>query len=120
MMDIDQSKLDQLQRKANIALGLSFDGSDDWWTYVTIDTEEWGINIWDDCAWGDGAGPEGVKWGPVVKHDDFPDDDGRRSMKITAYPCNEDGLDTSDWVCLNVDKFPLWVMEARLKVKEVL
>jgi len=41
-------------------------------------------------------------------------------MVITAYPCNEDGLDTSVWVNLQVDKFPLWVMEARIKVKEVL
>jgi hypothetical protein len=41
-------------------------------------------------------------------------------MVITAYLCNEDGLDTSDWVNLQVDKFPLWVMEARIKVKGVL
>jgi hypothetical protein len=118
-MELDQDLLDRLQRQANIALALHFDGSDDWWHYVMVDGQEWGINIWDDCMWGDATGPLGTKWGPVVKHDDFPDDDGRRSMKITAYPCNEDGLDTSDWVCLAVDKFPLWVMEARLKVKEV-
>lgn len=118
-MDITQDKRDRLQRQANIALGLHFDGSDDWWHYVTVDDEEWGINIWDDCQWGDGT-TVGTKWGPVVKHEDFPDDDGRHSMVITAYPCNEDGLDTSVWVNLQVDKFPLWVMEARIKVKEVL
>lgn len=118
-MELDQDKLDRLQRQANIALALNFDGSDDWWTYVIVDDEEWGINIWDDCMWGDGKGYAGTRWGKAVMHEDHPDEDGRRSMKIAAYPCNEDGVNTSEWVTLQVDKFPLWVMEARLKVKEV-
>jgi hypothetical protein len=97
--NIDQAKKDRLQQVANIFLGLHFDGSDDWWRYTVIDHEEWGINIWDACVWGDGSS---------------------EGMKITAYLCNEDGVDTSNWVQLRVDAFPLWVMKARLKIKEKL
>lgn len=97
--NIDQAKKDRLQQVANIFLGLHFDGSDDWWRYTVIDREEWGINIWDACVWGD---------------------DSSEGMKITAYLCNEDGVDTSNWVQLRVDAFPLWVMKARLKIKEKL
>jgi hypothetical protein len=98
--NLDQAKRDRLQQVANIFLGLHFDGSDDWWRYTVLDREEWAINIWDACVWGDGSEGEG--------------------MKITAYLCDEDGVNTSNWVQLRVDAFPLWVMKARLKVKEVL
>jgi hypothetical protein len=102
-MKVSHEVTAELQSKANHALARQFDGSDDWWTYVMVGEDEWAINIWDADMWGDGT---------------------NTGLRITAYICNEDGVDTSDWITLDVNVIYLFVQQARLrmrlKLKEVI
>jgi hypothetical protein len=98
-MEVSPKVVAELQSKANRALATEFDGSDDWWTYVMVGEDEWGINIWDADMWGDGT---------------------NEGLRITAYICNEDGVDTSDWITLDVNVIYQFVQQARLKVKELI
>ena len=99
-MDVSTLTKVRLQIQADVALALGFDGGDDWWTYVMLGRDEWAINIWDGCVWGDGSEGDG--------------------LTITAYSCHEDGVDTSDWVQLRIRTIPAFLASVRLTIKGLL
>ena len=90
----------QLQNKGNYLFATQFDGSGDWWEYVTLAGEEWGINIFDDHEFGDAPEPE--------------------TYKMSAYVCDEGGLSTDDWITLTIEPYAKLIMKTRLKMKELI
>ena len=88
----------QLQTKGNYLLATKFDGSDDWWEYFMLDGEEWAMNIFDDHMFGNAT--------------------QYNTWKMSAYVCNEDGVDTDDWISLKIDQSALAKLDRRLKLTE--
>ena len=90
----------KLQGHANRLLSLEYDGSGDWWGYVTVFDKEYGINIWSADEWGDGSTKSG--------------------LRITVYETDAVTGDTvyDDYTDLDADPLPLKICKLRLKVKD--
>lgn len=94
MDDVTQFKL---QCKANQVLALEYDGSGDMWHYVTINDQEYGINIFDADMYGNN-----------LSH----------GLCVSAYPVDRQGnTNFSEWATLKTEPLAEKIATLRLKLK---
>lgn len=98
-MKLDDNVRFKLQSHANRILSLEYDGSGDFWHYVSVFDKEYGINVWDADEYGD---------------------DEKQGLCITVYETDAVTGDTvyDDYTSLDVEPLPLKICNLRLKVKD--
>ena len=97
-MQLEDHVKHKLQSKANGILALEYDGSSDWWHYVTVFDHEYGINFWNADEYGNGE---------------------KSGLCVTVYATDDitGGTLYDQYASLNIEPLALKVCKLRLKLK---